>query len=146
MVTCVGNTTVIPQYLPHTITSLVIVHKEVQKLGPSSFARYDKLERIYLQGNPIEIIEEDAFVGLRRVRTLNLTNLKLKKIKSGAFRGMSSLSRLYLQGNEKLVRLPLDIFDPINLQFLSPPWMLDAFSWDNLHYYVHGWDSQVPYR
>ncbi len=84
--------------------------------GPSRAAR---LETLWLQGNRLSTLTEDAFQGLGNLRILLLDGNSLIAMPEGIFRGLSHLQVLYLSDNS-IASLPEGIFLGIdNLQRLA---------------------------
>lgn len=89
----------IPTYLPVKITTLVIKETKLTAIERFSFARYEHLEIINLEGNVIEKIQENSFIKLQSLKTLILKRNKLRVLKTGTFEGLRSLTELDLEEN-----------------------------------------------
>jgi len=74
--------------------------------GPSRVA---SLESLWLQGNRLSALPEDAFQGLGNLRALLLQGNSLIDVSEGVFRGLSHLEVLYLSDNS-ITYLPQGIF------------------------------------
>ncbi|XP_058788857.1 chaoptin isoform X2 [Phymastichus coffea] len=84
-------------------------YNQIDVLLPGSFQHFYKVNRTYLNGNPILNIEEGAFKN-SRIRELYLTDCDLYDVDSPDFMGLeSSLELLDLSGNN-LTSLPNRIF------------------------------------
>ncbi|PFX25534.1 G-protein coupled receptor GRL101 [Stylophora pistillata] len=89
----------IPTYLPVKITKLVIKETRLTVIERFSFARYEHLEEIDLEGNVIEKIQANSFIKLQSLKTLILKRNKLRLLKTGTFEGSTSLTKLDLEEN-----------------------------------------------
>ncbi|XP_011498419.1 PREDICTED: chaoptin [Ceratosolen solmsi marchali] len=84
-------------------------YNQIDLLIPGSFQHFQKINRTYLNGNPITMIEQGTFKD-SRIRELYLTDCDLYDIDSSDFMGLeSSLELLDLSGNN-LTSLPNHIF------------------------------------
>ena len=78
--------------------------------GPSRAARLDSL---WLQGNRLSALHEDAFQGLDNLRALLLQGNSLVEVPEGVFGGLSRLQVLYLSDNS-IASLPEGIFQGLD--------------------------------
>ncbi|XP_003424382.1 chaoptin isoform X2 [Nasonia vitripennis] len=84
-------------------------YNQIDSLHPGSFQHFQKVNRTYLNGNPIMTIEQGAFKD-SRIRELYLTDCDLYEVDSPDFMGLeSSLELLDLSGNN-LTSLPNHVF------------------------------------
>ena len=84
--------------------------------GPTRAAR---LESIWLQGNRLSALPEDAFQGLGNLRALLLDGNSLTTLPEGVFQGLSRLQLLRL-GDNSIASLPEEIFRGLeNLERLA---------------------------
>ncbi|XP_014217165.1 chaoptin-like isoform X2 [Copidosoma floridanum] len=84
-------------------------YNQINMLPPDSFQHFSKINKTYLNGNPIMKIEQGAFKN-SRVRELYFTDCDIYEIESTDFMGLeSSLELLDLAGNN-LTSLPNSVF------------------------------------
>ena len=84
--------------------------------GPTRAAR---LESLWLQGNRLSALPEDAFQGLGNLRALLLDGNSLTTLPEGVFQGLSRLQLLRL-GDNSIASLPEEIFQGLeNLERLA---------------------------
>jgi hypothetical protein len=70
--------------------------KEITKEDLKEFG--DKLKKLYLLNNQIEVIEADLFIYNKNLEDISMTN-KIKHIENGAFDHLKNLNTLYLGDN-----------------------------------------------
>lgn len=77
---------------------------------PSSLASIgNSLKYLHLSDNPIEVIDEDSFIGLSKLNNLNASGLiELTDIKQGSFKQLTSLEVLLCHGNKKLKHFSME--------------------------------------
>ncbi|RWS13828.1 G-protein coupled receptor GRL101-like protein [Dinothrombium tinctorium] len=86
-------------------------HIKVIKLG--AFAGLENVRSLLLENNPdLHTIEPLAFVGLKSLKYLKITQTNLTKLVRQAFSGMSSLQKLQLRNN-KLTEIETNAFSDL---------------------------------
>jgi len=92
------------------VKSIVLSHLGVKTIEPGAFSHLgDVLEALDLSFNQIEIVPDDAFVGLVRLKTLSLQSNKLSKLTPAVFRELTELKDLVLATN-RLATLSPSVF------------------------------------
>ncbi|XP_063227150.1 chaoptin [Bacillus rossius redtenbacheri] len=92
-----------------SLDTLRLDYNQIQHLPPGAFQHFDLLNRTSLDGNPIFMIEADAFRDAR-IRELSLRDCGVTVLSPGAFGGLeASLQQLDLYGNN-LTALPHALF------------------------------------
>ncbi|XP_013403978.1 insulin-like growth factor-binding protein complex acid labile subunit [Lingula anatina] len=72
------------------------------------------VQRLYLSGNKLQVIQNNSFQNLNQLKYLELENSQLRKLEPNAFKGLDNLQVLKL-GHNRLTSLPRDLFDPTRL-------------------------------
>ncbi|KAM3587787.1 uncharacterized protein V6R79_013841 [Siganus canaliculatus] len=88
----------------HNLQLLDLSFNQIQTLP--SFAGCESVQRIDLQHNEIEELEENTFHGLMSLRSLDLSWNRLTSVKPNSFSALPSLTKLDLSSNQ-LSSLPL---------------------------------------
>nr|CAD7567857.1 unnamed protein product [Timema californicum] len=92
-----------------SLDTLRLNYNQIQYLPPGSFQHFDILNRTFLDGNPLFMVEADAFRDAR-IRELSLRDCGVTALSPGAFSGLEpSLQLLDLAGNNLTV-LPNHLF------------------------------------
>nr|CAD7423248.1 unnamed protein product [Timema monikensis] len=92
-----------------SLDTLRLDYNQIQYLPPGSFQHFDILNRTFLDGNPLFMVEADAFRDAR-IRELSLRDCGVTALSPGAFSGLEpSLQLLDLAGNNLTV-LPNHLF------------------------------------
>ena len=89
------------EQLPH-LRNLAFSNSNLNKID-EYFAANSSVIELYLSGNQIESIHENAFSGLNNLVRLDLTDNQLKSLPNGLFsyqNGLHSLKQLFLQRNQ----------------------------------------------
>ncbi|XP_023315387.1 leucine-rich repeat-containing G-protein coupled receptor 4-like [Trichogramma pretiosum] len=82
------------------LDSLVLAHNKIQKVPARAFARMTQLNSLELEGNMINFIDSDAFIGLEEnLQYLKLGDNDLHQIPSDALRRLHRLRHLDLRAN-----------------------------------------------
>ncbi|XP_048585254.1 lutropin-choriogonadotropic hormone receptor isoform X2 [Nematostella vectensis] len=77
---CKGKSLIsVPQGLPASVFVLDLSQNNISSLPARSFANYSQLQHLYLQSNRIRKIHKDAFVNLRRLKSLDLKENSLSE-------------------------------------------------------------------
>ena len=85
-----------------------------------AFAGLQNVRWLFLHDNPhLRLIEPKAFVGMQRLRTLNVSNADLRVLREQAFFGLKSLKRLILRSNQIRVIESGAFADLHKLQYLD---------------------------
>ncbi|XP_062537568.1 chaoptin [Armigeres subalbatus] len=102
-----------------TLDVLQLQYNSLKEIPSESFGFFDTINSTYLDGNPINNIEDNAF-RQAKIRDLYIRHCGLDFISTGAFAGLeSSLQLLDLSGNN-LTQLADDLFKGFNyLSFLN---------------------------
>ncbi|XP_012225901.1 chaoptin isoform X2 [Linepithema humile] len=88
---------------------LQLDYNQIETLAPGDFRHFFKVNRTYLSGNPLTVIEEGAFRD-SRIRELYLSDCDLLEVNSVNFAGLeSSLELLDVSGNN-ITALPNRLF------------------------------------
>lgn len=114
----------LPQSMPSFPTNLDLSHNHLSWLGPSSFSRMPRLEKLWmpcneirnlthdvfrnvtglrlldLSSNRLQIVEQHYFQGLWRLEELRLFNNKIAQVEAGTLIGLSSLKKVYFSFNQ----------------------------------------------
>lgn len=101
------------------IDTLILDYNAIESLPAHSFQNFDTVNITSFRGNPLRMIDDDAFKG-SKTRELYLHDCDLWNLSSKAFRGLeTSLNTLDLSYNN-LTMLPENLFDRIDsLKWLS---------------------------
>ena len=91
------------------VKELQLWRNSLNTLAANLFSALVQCERIYLDNNVIEEIDEKAFSNLRSLKTLDLHKNRIKSIPANAFRDLASLTHLQLLMN-KIERLDAKLF------------------------------------
>ncbi|MFT7807660.1 leucine-rich repeat transmembrane neuronal protein 1-like [Arapaima gigas] len=106
---CEGlNMTDVPRNLSSAM-GLSLRENNLVELREGHFAGLSQLTWLYLDHNTIEVVEENAFERLRRVKELDLSANQIESLPNGTFRHMPNLRILDLSYN-KLQALEPDLF------------------------------------
>lgn len=104
----------------------------------------NSLETVYLDFNPIYMITDESFLGVKGIRTLSLTNLAiLRYVGPNVFSPLQNLSVLYLSDNQNLTSIDRDAFGPD--QLLEELYINDN-SLQDLHYNLTRWTSLKSFK
>lgn len=103
-----------------TLDKLHLEYNMIEMLPKSSFQNFDILNNTYLDGNPLEILEDEAF-RQAKIRELYIRHCKLYMVSPLAFEGLGgTLQKLDLSGNN-ITSLPENIFNKFDtLRLVSP--------------------------
>ena len=105
--------------IPEQTTKLSICHNKLFTISNNSFEMFSDLNVLLLNNNVIRAIEAEAFVGLRKLLLLDLSdNPTLKVLSDNTFRALHSLRTLMLNS----VSVGCDSFNPkafVNLTYLT---------------------------
>ena len=123
----------------HLVNLYVIGNKLTNLSFPLCYLNLSHLSTLDLSGNPFNEIHKQDFVNLKLspLRTLRLSNCKLKQLQEDVFEHLQGLSTISLSGN-KLETLPKNIFK--KLTYLSNLYV----SHNNLHIFVPLWITGRP--
>lgn len=88
---------------------LMLSQNSIQNLSNRGFENLSNLLELTMAGNPIVDIPNDAFMGLGRLRHLNINNCGIRQLQTQWFIDLSNLLRIYLNGNS-LTEFPNGIF------------------------------------
>ncbi|RZF46767.1 hypothetical protein LSTR_LSTR002630 [Laodelphax striatellus] len=89
-----------------SLDTLRLNHNNIQYLPPGAFQHFDVLNRTFLDGNPLALIQTDAFRDAR-IRELSLVDCGLQELSPSAFSGLEpTLQFLDLSGNNLTVLPP----------------------------------------
>merc|ERR1712079_338023 len=76
---------------------------QLYQVPSHAFHSFDKLEILELSQNMFSVIEEEAFLGLDKLRTLQINGCsQLEQIAAGAFSNLGDLEEMELASNRKL--------------------------------------------
>uniref|UniRef100_A0A8C6Y0F6 Leucine-rich repeat LGI family member 4 n=1 Tax=Naja naja TaxID=35670 RepID=A0A8C6Y0F6_NAJNA len=99
----------IPRDLPLNLISLCLIRSGFTKVLEGSFQQVPSLQLLLITYNSLELIGDDAFVGLIHLEYLFIEQNRLEAISKNAFRGLKSLLHLNL-ANNNLQTLPRHLF------------------------------------
>ncbi|XP_066494549.1 leucine-rich glioma-inactivated protein 1-like isoform X1 [Tiliqua scincoides] len=99
----------IPQELPQNLISLSLIRSGFTEILQGSFQHVPSLQLLLITYNSLELIGDDAFVGLVHLEYLFIEHNKLEAISKNAFRGLKGLLHLNL-ANNSLQTLPRHLF------------------------------------
>ncbi|XP_076103064.1 toll-like receptor 2 type-1 [Mytilus galloprovincialis] len=74
--------TQVPSFLPNDINILNLSKNNIKNLSNYDFERYGILEKLILKKNILQCIEEKSFVGLNRLKILDMSEKKLNLMQS----------------------------------------------------------------
>ncbi|XP_022701819.1 uncharacterized protein LOC111267683 [Varroa jacobsoni] len=118
--------------LLHNLVNLDLSANFLTRVPTRALSDCLALRKLSLNNNPIEVLHDDAFLGLGRLGTLVLTSCQLKTIDPHAFRGLRLLEFLRLSHNF-LTKVPPEAFaQHLSTQHLhgvdleENPWMCDC--------------------
>ncbi len=94
----------LPSDIPYNVTNLNLTGQRLHLIPPFAFSNFSHLELLSLQENQIQVVDEDALLGLNHLFSLDLTKNKLREVPD-----LSSVSKsleiLVLKSNEiELIR------------------------------------------
>lgn len=86
---------------------LYLDHNQIDFINPEAFYSLTKLQLVHLESNHLQQIHPDTFITMRfdqvfkvsSVRTLHLSDNRLKTLPADVFSGCSKLENLFLHGN-----------------------------------------------
>ena len=99
----------IPEDIPRNSTEVLIRSNNIPKIRAGAFAYLSECILLELTANMIFTLQPGAFVGLIKLRNLNLYHNKITGISSKVFRGLQSLHVLDLSDN-LLMTLEANVF------------------------------------
>ncbi|XP_061452967.1 leucine-rich glioma-inactivated protein 1-like [Rhineura floridana] len=86
------------QHVP-SLQLLLITYNSLELIGDDAFVGLIHLEYLFIEQNRIETISKNAFRGLKNLLHLNLANNNLKTLPRHLFRGLDALTSVDLRGN-----------------------------------------------
>ncbi|XP_035675985.1 TLR4 interactor with leucine rich repeats-like [Branchiostoma floridae] len=92
--------TSIPELLPRSLTTLVLVSNPISGIPSGSFSKLSKIQNINLCCNQITNIQRGTFSDLPQLRSLILDRNKITSIQSGVFSDLPRLQFLNLDQNQ----------------------------------------------
>lgn len=96
------------------LDQLYLRENHIEKLASKAFANFEFVNFTSLSGNPLRVIEDDAFANAQ-IRKLDISNCLLHEVAPRAFKGLErNLELLDLSAN-RLKDLPDTIFDDFDL-------------------------------
>lgn len=108
---------------PHenSLVSFNVSYSKIQIVSINAFSNLGNVQYLYLQGNDVFNISEDAFNGLHLVYELHLEKNKLKTLNPGFLRDLEAVS---VTMNENLIEeLKADVFEGVlNVLILDLSW------------------------
>ncbi|XP_070620836.1 leucine-rich repeat LGI family member 4 isoform X2 [Erythrolamprus reginae] len=99
----------IPRDLPPNLISLCLIRSGFTEILEGSFQQVPSLQLLLITYNSLELIGDDAFVGLTHLEYLFIEQNRLEAISKNAFRGLKTLLHLNL-ANNNLQTLPRHLF------------------------------------
>uniref|UniRef100_A0A182NGZ5 Uncharacterized protein n=1 Tax=Anopheles dirus TaxID=7168 RepID=A0A182NGZ5_9DIPT len=111
-----ASVTAIPPGMFQTFPKLETLNAtaaNIKQVLSNNFADAKTLQELYLGGNKIHDLPEEAFFGARRLRTLDLSNNALTLIEGTAFKRLRELKTLLLGGNS-LTELQPTVFGDLS--------------------------------
>ncbi|XP_020670452.2 leucine-rich glioma-inactivated protein 1 isoform X1 [Pogona vitticeps] len=99
----------IPRDLPQNLHSLSLIRSGFTEILEGSFQQVPSLQLLLITYSSLELIGDDAFVGLIHLEYLFIEQNRLEAISKNAFRGLKSLLHLNL-ANNNLQTLPRHLF------------------------------------
>ncbi|KAM4571600.1 amphoterin-induced protein 3 isoform 1-T2 [Fundulus diaphanus] len=114
----------LPRSMPSFPSNLDLSHNHLTWLGPNTFSRMPRLEKLWMAHNEIRTLSHDVFFnvsglrlldlssnrlhmvephyfqGLWRLEELRLFNNKITQVEAGTLNGLSSLKKVYLSFNQ----------------------------------------------
>ncbi|XP_043261233.1 chaoptin [Colletes gigas] len=139
--------------LQMSLDTLRLDYNQIEILMPNDFQHFYKVNRTYLDGNPLTMIEEGAFKD-SRIRELYFTDCDLMEVDSSDFTGLeSSLELLDLSGNN-ITSLPSPIFQEYDflrtlsfrenkLQTFSPVEVFNGFQYSLYNLDLSGMENSM---
>ncbi|XP_053976028.1 chaoptin [Hylaeus volcanicus] len=136
-----------------SLDTLRLDYNQIEVLMPGDFQHFFKVNRTYLDGNPLSLIEEGAFRD-SRIRELYFTDCDLMDVDSADFAGLeSSLELLDLSGNN-ITALPNPIFQEYDflrtlsfrenkIQTFSPVEVFNGFQYSLYNLDLSGKENSV---
>ncbi|XP_034973298.2 leucine-rich glioma-inactivated protein 1 isoform X1 [Zootoca vivipara] len=103
----------IPRDLPQNLFSLSLIRSGFTEILAGSFQQVPSLQLLLITYNSLELIGDDAFVGLIHLEYLFIEQNRLEAISKNAFRGLKNLLYLNL-ANNNLQTLPRNLFQGLD--------------------------------
>jgi len=91
--------TEIPNDIPRNVQKLFLNHNKIEKIEEASLAHLQNLKELSLRGNKLSSIEPGMFRGLYRLQKLYLNYNEIKSIAANSFEDLMLLDYLDLHGN-----------------------------------------------
>nr|XP_012137075.1 PREDICTED: chaoptin isoform X3 [Megachile rotundata] len=139
--------------LQMSLDILRLDYNQIESLMPGDFQHFYKVNRTYLDGNPLTMIEEGAFRD-SRIRELYFCDCHLMEVSSPDFAGLeSSLELLDLSGNN-ITTLPSPVFQEYDflrtlifrenkIQTFSPAEVFNGFQYSLYNLDLSGKENSV---
>ncbi|XP_062376912.1 leucine-rich repeat transmembrane neuronal protein 1 [Sardina pilchardus] len=109
LIYCEGlNLTEIPRNLSSAV-GLSLRENNISELREANFVGLSQLTWLYLDHNGIQLVEENAFERLRRIKELDLSTNRIESLANGTFKPLPNLRILDLSYN-RLQELEPDLF------------------------------------
>ncbi len=99
---------------------IYIRHSLISSLPAGGFSHLTQCERLYLDGNQIESVNREAFLGLEELRFLDLSENIISSLQQGTFKNLTKLEYLYINKNKQNLYLYDGVFSGlVNVKEIS---------------------------
>lgn len=91
-----------------TLKYIDFAYNDIAQIGEKVFDNLPKLEFLYLEGNGIETIKNNTFVGAENLQVLDLSRNEIAVIEDNAFNGLPKVNTLMLHHNKiQIIQAPI---------------------------------------